>query len=110
MRGKIFFIVLILCSIDVFGDDWNAPTTPISQLYVYPNYVVVVQEGNYTAPMCTPGFAWSFLWADFDAATQQRIYSALLAAKLARTPIKPIFSSSSCGPEGKPKFNGQFVL
>ncbi|HEY6527842.1 MAG TPA: hypothetical protein VIZ65_04040 [Cellvibrionaceae bacterium] len=111
MFKKIIFIVTALVAINTWGEDWNAPATPISAMYVYPTYIVVVQEGNYVGSICSPGgYVWSFVWADFDAATQQRIYSSLLAAKLARTPLKPILSSTSCGPENKLKFDGRFVL
>lgn len=79
-------------------------------MWVYPDYMVVMQEGSYSGTGCAPGYIWSFYWADFDPATQQRIYSTLLAAKLSRTPIRPITATSGCGPEGKLKFLGQLVL
>lgn len=110
MFKKIIFILLSLASFKVYGNGWDAPATPISVMFVYPDYVVVVQEGNYSGTGCAPGYVWSFAWSDFDSATQQRIYSTLLAAKLSRTPIKPIIAMSGCGPEGKLRFNGQFVM
>jgi len=111
---KVFLRIgcAFVLSQSVLADDWGSPGGTIETMYVYPNYVVVVQSVSYlgTAGCNNYPTAWSFNWSDFDSATQQRIYSTLLAAKLARTPIKPIFTNTGCGPEGYKKFNGQFVL
>lgn len=110
MFKRFIFILLMFSPLNVLGNGWDAPATPISVMFVYPDYMVVIQEGNYSGTGCTPGYMWSFAWSDFDGPTQQRIYSTLLAAKLSRTPIKPITAMSGCGPEGKLKFNGQLVI
>lgn len=111
IRKLILLAAVFFCS-SANADDWGAPASTIDTIYVYPTYVVVVQSSGYngTAGCADFSTAWSFYWSDFDTATQQRIYSALLAAKLSRVPFKPVFSSSGCGPEGYKKFNGLFVL
>jgi hypothetical protein len=111
MIRNFFVMLTVLFSFNTFADDWGAPASTIETMYIYPTYVVVVQSAGYSGTAgCSQPAAWSFYWNDFDSATQQRIYTALLAAKLSKVLFKPVFSSSGCGPEGYKKFNGLFVL
>jgi hypothetical protein len=113
MLKKITILFCLMFSANVFADDWGHPGGTIETMYIYPGHVVIVQSASYVGTAgCNSNNsnAWSFYWGDFDVAHQQRIYSTLLAAKLAKTPFKPIFSSVGCGPEGYRKFNGMFVM
>ena len=109
------FLILLVCffSCNSHADDWGAPASAIETMYIYPTYVVVVHSTAYSGLAgCNANHqaAWSFYWSDFDSATQQRIYSALLAARLSKAQFKPVFSSTDCGPEGYKKFNGLFSM
>ena len=106
--ASLFLSILVFTSTQAFAD-WGAPMVVIDQLYVYPTYVVVIQT-PYAGTAGCQSSGWSFNWSDFDAPTQQRIYSTLLAARLAKTPIKPIFSDTGCGPENFKKFTGYLVI
>ena len=112
MFKKIFSLTLLLSAGNLHAEDWGHPGGTIESMFVYPTYIVVIQSATYagTAGCTNNPNAWSFAWGDFDAATQQRIYSSLLAARLAKTPFKPIFTSTGCGPEGYKKFSGLFVM
>ncbi len=100
---------LMFTSTPIFAADWNGPSVVIDALFVYPTYVVVAQA-SYTGTAGCRADGWGFYWNDFDAPTQQRIYAALLAARLTQTPIKPIFTDTGCGPENLKKFTGLFML
>ena len=113
MLKKCTFLFSLIFSLNGFADDWGHPGGTIETMYIYPSHAVIVQSAAYAGTAgCNTNSpnAWSFYWSDFDVTTQQRIYSTLLAAKLAKTPFKPIFTSTGCGPEGYKKFNGLFVL
>ncbi len=105
------FCFLLFASVSSYAFDWGGASEPIQAIFVYPNYVVVAQSTNYAGTAgCANNPHWSFFWGDLDPQTQQRVYSALLAAKHSKTPFKPIFADSGCGPEGHKKFTGYFVI
>ena len=110
---KNFFITCACLLLPISGSasDWGGTSAPIDRMYVYPGYVVVIQGNAYSgAAGCRNDNGWSFYWSDLDADIRKRVYATLLAAKLAKTPIMPIFSDSGCGPEGYKKFNAELVL
>lgn len=116
MRKKLFAL-LVMFSIAIgstssFADSWNG-VGPITAMYIYPNYAVIIQGPVSAGPAGCPSNdgTWSFNWSDLpDQATQGRVMSMLLSAYLSGKPIQVAISSSGCGPEGKKKFNGQFYL
>lgn len=77
---KVFFFVLtiifVIVSSIAFADQWNGEG-PIYDMYVYPDYAVVIQGPGSAGPAnCVNNGAWSFSWADFpDKAVQARILS-----------------------------------
>ena len=108
---KIIALLLLSVSSCVVADDWGAAFGAIEKMYVYTDFVVVVQGGIYAGEAeCESSNKWSFYWNSLDEKVADRAYSTLLAAYLAKTPIKPIFSSSGCGPENLKKFNGNIVI
>jgi len=89
---------------------WNGGGK-IQILYVYPDYVVVIQGPVTGGPAgCAENGVWSFAWADFRPEVQARIMSVLLAAKTSGATIQPVVSDTECGPEGHKKFTGHFQL
>lgn len=110
---KVFALLVLFFVSQSCADDWEYSGGLIEMMYVYPTYMIVVQNNEYSGKSgCGQNNkrAWSFYWSDFDSNAQQRIYSTLLAAKMSQTPIKPIFTISDCGPEGYKKFTGSFVV
>ncbi len=100
-----------LLSVPCFAVDWGGQKEPIEGMFIYPTYAVIVQKTAYAGVAnCRADEAWDLVWSDFDAATQQRIYSTLMAAYLAQKPIMAIFNPSGCGPEGRKKFSGHFFF
>lgn len=111
IKHTILAGICMLLSLPSLAADWDFPTGKIQTLYIYPTYVVVVMGGTYTSKIgCTNEPVFSFRWSDFDPATASRIYAALLAAKQSGSSFKPIIHDGSCGPEGKPRLIGDFVL
>lgn len=110
---NILFLIFVFYSTSAFSNvDWDGPKSVITDMYIYPTYTVIVQSGTpYIGKAgCSKSTHWSFYWADFDEQTQERIYSTLLAAYMSKTPIKPIFTRTDCGPENMKKFTGEIVL
>lgn len=110
---KLLLSIFVVFSSPVFAADWGGAKSPITKMYVYPSYAVIIQEDapNYSGDAnCRDTVAWSVVWTEFDEQTSQRIYSGLLAAYMSQKPLKPVFSSTACGPEGHKKFNGYFEM
>lgn len=96
-----------------FSADWGGETNPITTIYIYPTYAVIVQSASaeYAGNAdCKKNKAWSFAWGSFEEQAAQRIYSSLLAAYMSQKPVQPVFSDTECGPEGHKKFNGYMKL
>lgn len=110
--NKLVFLASCLLSLQAISADWGGKAAVIDNMYVYSNFIVVVQGDNYAgdAGECNNNNKWGFYWSNFDTELSQRVYSTLLAAYLSKTPIRPLFTSSVCGPEGNKEFNGNFIL
>ncbi len=103
--------ILVLASFSVQASDWGGKSDVIKAMYVYSKSVIVVQGDAYAGKAgCNNNNKWSFYWSDLDPKVSERVYSALLAAYTSKTPIKPIFHDTECGPENAKKFTGSFVF
>jgi len=109
MFKKIAFISVLLFSMvsSAHAGVWNGMGT-ISDMWIYPEYAVVIQGGTDTVNSDCTSTSWSFYWADFSPEAQSRIMGMLLTARTANTSFQVAIDGSECGPEGKKKFNGQF--
>ena len=81
--------ILTMTSISRFADSWNG-AGPITLMYIYPTYAVVVQGSSGRGPAnCTNNDgAWSFSWSDFSDPASARIMSMLLSAYLSGKSIQ----------------------
>lgn len=111
MMKKILIAVSLLFSLSLNASDWGGKSDVIKAMYVYSTSVIVVQGDVYAGQAgCDNNNKWSFYWSELDPKVAERVYSALLAAYTSRTPIKPIFHKTECGPENAKKFTGSFVF
>ena len=100
-------LLIFVFSTNVYAGEWNGLGV-IERMYLYPAYAVIIQGPQKPGSAgCEDSHSWSFNWSQFDESTQQRIMSALLAAKLSSTPISVVVSETNCGPENKKLFTGQ---
>ncbi len=110
MLKKSLILSLFFIS-NVYAADWGGKSAVIEQMYIYPTSVVIVQGDAYAGKAgCNNNNKWSFYWSSLDPKVADRVYSALLAAYTSKTPIKPIFHDTECGPENAKKFIGSIVF
>lgn len=111
LTASVVTFLTMVATPNSYADSWNG-FGPITAMYIYPTYAVVIQGPTSAgqAAGCNSTNSWSFYWSDFDSATQGRIQSMLLSAYLSGKGIMVGVSSTACGPESLKKFNGQFYL
>lgn len=110
MRNLLIAFLLTLIA-PLQASDWGGKTAVIDKMYIYSTSVIIVQGDVYAGTAgCNNNNKWSFYWNDLDEKVAERVYSALLAAYTSKTPIKPIFHDTECGPENAKKFTGSFVF
>lgn len=115
---KIFAGMMLLSPLLISGvakaDTWNNGSAPVTTMYVYPTYAVVVQASlaASTGPdaACANNNAFTIVWSEFNAETQKRIMAMLVASNLGGKLLNTVVSSTVCGPENMKKSSGQFVV
>ncbi|TQV89406.1 hypothetical protein [Aliikangiella coralliicola] len=104
-------MVLLISATQLQASDWGGKSAVIEKMYIYATSVIIVQGDVYAGKAgCANNNKWSFYWSSLDEKVADRVYSALLAAYASKTPIKPIFHPTECGPENAKKFTGSFVF
>ncbi len=115
---KIFAGMVLLSPLLMGGvaeaDTWNNGGAPVTTMYVYPTYAVVVQvalaASSGPAGSCVSSNAWTVVWSDFDVETQKRIMAMLVSSQVAGKSITTVISSAGCGPENIKKSTGQLKI
>ncbi len=108
---KILIAFLFTLTASSHASDWGGKSAVIERMYIYSTSVIVVQGDVYAGKAgCNNDNKWSFYWSELDEKVAERVYSALLAAYTSKTPIRPIFHDTECGPENAKKFTGSFVF
>lgn len=101
--------MLLFITFNSYASDWGAQIAPIEKMWIYKSSVIILQGDVYAGKAgCQNDAKWSFSWSQFEPEEAQRIYSTIIAAYMSKTPFRPIFHDTECGPENRKKFIGSF--
>lgn len=104
------FLSLFLSTL-ALASDWGGEPGIIERVWYYGDTVIVMHSAPAYSGVakCNNNQKFSFKFSELGTDVEQnRVFSWLLAANTAKSKFRPLFDSSTCGPENNKKFIGKF--